>query len=40
MRFFQHDAPAWRAASALGDLILLNILTVVCCLPSSPREPA
>lgn len=33
MRFFQHDAPAWRAASALGDLILLNILTVVCCLP-------
>ena len=33
MRFFQHDAPAWRAASALGDLIVLNALTVACSLP-------
>lgn len=33
MKLFQHDAPVWRAAGALGDLIVLNVLTVACCLP-------
>lgn len=30
---FNYDNPVWRFIGKLGDLILLNILWVICCIP-------
>lgn len=30
---FDYEAPVWRAVSAVGDLILLNLLAFFCCVP-------
>ena len=31
--FFNYDNPVWRFIGKLGDLILLNILWIVCSIP-------
>ena len=32
-RFFDNDNPLMRALSTAADLLILNLLTIVCCLP-------
>ena len=31
--FFNYDYPVWRFIGKLGDLVLLNLLWLVCCIP-------
>ena len=31
--FFNYDNPVWRFIGKLGDLVLLNLLWLVCCIP-------
>lgn len=30
---FNYDNPVWRFIGKLGDLILLNLLWLICCIP-------
>ena len=31
--FFNYDNPVWRFAGRLGDMFILNILWILCCIP-------
>ena len=33
MKLFDHDGPLMRALTYLGNLILLNLVFLLCCLP-------
>ena len=33
MKLFDHDGPLMRALTYLGNLILLNLVYLLCCLP-------
>ena len=30
---FNYDNPVWRFIGKLGDLVLLNLLWLICCIP-------
>ena len=32
-RFFDMDNPLWQALSVVTDMVILNLLTLLCCVP-------
>ena len=40
MKLFDFDNPVWSACSKVFDLILLNIIFILCCIPVITIGPA